>query len=101
GEKLLQAGCRLFMPWGAPIGSGQGLRNPEGLKTMRHHFAGIPLIIDAGIGTPSQAAEAMEMGFDAILLNTAVAKARDSALMAEAFRYAIQGGLRGRQAGLM
>ncbi|OUI83826.1 thiazole synthase [Gluconobacter sp. DsW_056] len=101
GEKLLEAGCKVLMPWGAPIGSGQGLRNPEGLRTMRAHFAGIPLVVDAGIGAPSQAAQAMEMGLDAILLNTAVAKAVDPATMARAFGRAIQAGREAFEAGLM
>ncbi|GBQ86497.1 thiazole synthase [Gluconobacter albidus] len=101
GEKLLEAGCKVLMPWGAPIGSGQGLRNPEGLRTMRAHFAGIPLVVDAGIGAPSQAAQAMEMGLDAILLNTAVAKAVDPAAMARAFGRAIQAGREAFEAGLM
>ncbi|GBR55502.1 thiazole synthase [Gluconobacter sphaericus] len=101
GEKLLEAGCKVLMPWGAPIGSGQGLRNPEGLRTMRAHFAGIPLVVDAGIGAPSQAAQAMEMGLDAILLNTAVAKAVDPAVMARAFGRAIQAGREAFEAGVM
>ena len=92
GEKLLEAGCQLLMPWGAPIGSGQGLRNIEGLKTMRQYFKNIPLIVDAGIGAPSQAIEAMEIGFDAILLNTAIAKSKDPILMADAFNKAILAG---------
>lgn len=101
GEKLLDAGCQLLMPWGAPIGSGQGLRNIEGLRTMRRYFETIPLIIDAGIGAPSQATQAMEMGFDAILLNTAVAKAKDPILMADAFKGAIAAGRMAFDAGLM
>lgn len=101
GERLLEAGCELLMPWGAPIGSGQGLRNVEGLKTMRHWFKDIPLVIDAGIGTPSQAARAMEMGFDAILLNSAVAGAGDPVRMAKAFRDAIHAGREGFEAGLI
>ena len=101
GEKLLDAGCRVLMPWGAPIGSGQGLRNIEGLRTMRAHFRDVPLVIDAGIGAPSQAAQAMEMGFDAVLLNTAVAKALDPVAMATAFAQAIAAGHCAHDAGLM
>ena len=101
GEKLIEAGCRVLMPWGAPIGSGQGLRNIEGLRSMRAHFHDIPLVIDAGIGAPSQAAKAMEMGFDAVLLNTAVAKALDPVTMAEAFSRAIAAGKQAHDAGLM
>lgn len=101
GEKLLEAGCEVLMPWGAPIGSGQGLRNTEGLRTMRAWFKDVPLVIDAGIGAPSQAAQAMEMGFDAILLNTAVAKAQDPVGMAGAFASAVRAGLDAQRAGLM
>lgn len=101
GDKLLEAGCQLLMPWGAPIGSGQGLRNIDGLRAMRAWFKDVPLIIDAGIGTPSQAARAMELGFDAILLNTAVAKAQDPVRMAGAFRDAIHAGQQALLAGPM
>lgn len=101
GEKLLDAGCEVLMPWGAPIGSGQGLRNIEGLRTMRAWFKDVPLIIDAGIGAPSQAAQAMELGFDAVLLNTAVAKSSDPVRMAGAFAGAIDAGHQARQAGMM
>ena len=80
------------MPWGAPIGSGRGLNNPYGLRSMRQHFPDVPLVVDAGIGLPSHAAQAMEMGYDGILLNTAVAKAGDPAAMAEAFALAIRAG---------
>jgi thiazole synthase len=101
GERLVEAGCRVLMPWGAPIGSGQGLRNIEGLRAMRAHFAQVPLVIDAGIGAPSQAAQAMEMGFDAVLLNTAVARATDPVGMARAFGQAVEAGRLAHQAGLM
>lgn len=92
GEALLEAGCRVLMPWGAPIGSARGLNNLYGLRAMRAHFPDVPLVIDAGIGLPSQAAQAMELGYDAILLNTAVAKAGDPPRMAEAFAQAIVAG---------
>ncbi|MEY8880479.1 thiazole synthase [Donghicola sp. XS_ASV15] len=101
GEKLLEAGCEVLMPWGAPIGSGQGLRNAAALATMRAHFSGVPLVVDAGIGAPSQAAQAMEMGFDAVLLNTAVAKAVDPVAMAHSFGAAVQTGRMAYDAGLM
>jgi len=91
-DKLLQAGCEVLMPWGAPIGSGLGLNNLFGLRAMRAHFPDVPLVIDAGLGLPSQAAQAMEMGFDAVLLNTAVAKAGDPAAMAAAFAMAVSAG---------
>lgn len=92
GERLLEAGCRVLMPWGAPIGSGQGLRNPDALRSMRAHFPDVPLIVDAGIGRPSDACQAMELGMDAVLLNTAVAKAGDPAAMAGAMANAIEAG---------
>lgn len=101
GERLLEAGCQVLMPWGAPIGSGQGLRNPDALRAMRAHFAGVPLIVDAGIGRPSHAAQAMEMGFDAVLLNTAVAKAGDPVAMARAMAQAVEAGRLGCEAGAM
>jgi len=91
-DRLLQAGCEVLMPWGAPIGSGLGLNNLFGLRAMRAHFPDVPLVIDAGLGLPSQAAAAMELGFDAVLLNTAVAKAGDPASMAESFAMAIKAG---------
>lgn len=91
-ERLLHAGCELLMPWGAPIGTGLGLNNLYGLKAMRGHFAEVPLIIDAGLGVPSHAALAMELGFDAVLLNTAVAKAGDPVKMARAFATALEAG---------
>jgi len=91
-DRLLHAGCEVLMPWGAPIGSGLGLNNVFGLRAMRAHFPDVPLVIDAGLGLPSHAAAAMEMGFDAVLLNTAVAKAGDPAAMAEAFARAIRAG---------
>ncbi|MEO1774741.1 MAG: thiazole synthase [Pseudomonadota bacterium] len=92
-EHLLEAGCEVLMPWGAPIGTGLGLTNPYGLRTLRARFPDIPMVVDAGIGLPSHAAQAMEMGFDAILLNTAVAKAGDPAQMALAFARAVEAGL--------
>jgi thiazole synthase len=100
-EKLVGAGCEVLMPWGAPIGSGQGLANPMAMKTMRAYFPGIPLVVDAGMGAPSHAAHAMEMGYDAILLNTAIAKAGDPVSMGRAFSRAIEAGRLAYEAGLM
>ena len=97
-EHLLQAGCKVLMPWGAPIGTGLGLNNPYGLRTLRAHFADVPLIIDAGIGVPSHAARAMELGYDAVLLNTAVAQAGDPIVMAQAFAKAVEAGAMAKQA---
>ena len=91
-EKLIAAGCKVLMPWGAPIGSGKGLNNVFGLRALRAHFPDVPLIVDAGIGLPSHAAAAMELGYDAVLLNTAIAKAGDPVAMARGFALAIEGG---------
>ncbi|MCZ4260775.1 thiazole synthase [Limimaricola sp. G21655-S1] len=100
-ERLLDAGCEVLMPWGAPIGTGLGLANRYGLRALRAQFPDVPLVIDAGLGRPSQAAEAMEMGYDAVLLNTAVAKADDPAAMAEGFARAVEAGRLGFEAGAM
>lgn len=100
-ERLMTAGCEVLMPWGAPIGTARGLANPYALRTMRNYFPGVPLVIDAGIGAPSHAMQAMELGFDAVLLNTAVAKAGDPARMAGAFGAAIRAGRDAFEAGLM
>lgn len=97
-DKLVQAGCRVLMPWAAPIGSGRGLNNSFGLRTLRAHFPDIPLIVDAGIGRPSHAVAAMELGLDAVLLNTAVAMAGDPVAMAAAFARAIEAGRTGFEA---
>ena len=99
--RLIDIGCQVVMPWASPIGSAKGLLNPYLLKTLRARFPDIPMIIDAGLGAPSHAAEAMEMGFDAVLLNTAIAKAADPVAMARAFRLAVEAGRLGHEAGLM
>jgi thiazole synthase len=99
--RLVDAGCQVLMPWGSPIGSGRGLNNVFALKAMRAHFPDIPLVIDAGIGVPSHAAQAMELGFDAVLINTAIARARDPVGMAEAFAAAVEAGLLAHEAGPM
>ncbi len=100
-ERLLGAGCEVLMPWGAPIGTGLGLANRYGLRSLRAQFPDVPMVVDAGLGRPSQAAEAMEMGFDAVLLNTAVARADDPAAMAEGFARAVEAGRLGFEAGAM
>lgn len=100
-QRLLDAGCRILMPWGAPIGSGQGLLNPWALRTLRARLPGVTLIVDAGIGAPSHAAQAMELGFDAVLLNSAVAQAADPVGMARAFGRAIEAGRLGHVSGLL
>jgi thiazole synthase len=91
-ERLIGAGCEVLMPWGAPIGSGRGLNNTFGLRSLRKRFPAVPLIIDAGIGTPAHAAAAMELGYDGVLLNTAIAKAGDPVVMAKAFALAVEAG---------
>lgn len=98
GGRLLEAGAQVLMPWGAPIGTGLGLNNPYGLRALRAQFPEVPMVIDAGLGLPSQAAQAMEMGFDAVLLNTAVARAGDPAAMACAFARAVEAGQMARAA---
>jgi thiazole synthase len=100
-ERLIAAGCKVLMPWGAPIGSGKGLNNLFGLRALRAHFPDVPLIVDAGLGLPSHAAAAMELGYDAVLLNTAVAKAGDPASMARAFSLAVEAGRAAYLAGPM
>ena len=91
-ERLQRAGCKVLMPWGAPIGSGRGLNNLFGLRALRAHFPETPLVVDAGIGLPSHAAAAMELGYDAVLLNSAVSQAGDPVAMAHAFRLAVEAG---------
>ncbi len=100
-KKLVDAGCKILMPWGSPIGSGKGLMNSYNLKAIREAFPDMPLIIDAGIGKPSHAIEAMELGYDGILLNSAVALAQDPAAMAKAFAMAVEAGRTGYEAGAM
>jgi thiazole synthase len=100
-QRLVDAGCRILMPWGAPIGSGQGLLNPWALRTLRARLPSTTLVVDAGIGLPSHAVQAMELGYDAVLLNSAVAHAADPVGMARAFRLAIESGRLGYRSGLM
>ena len=100
-QRLRDVGCEVLMPWGAPIGSGQGLINPFALRTLRARLPGVVLIIDAGLGAPSHAAQALEMGFDAVLLNSAVSQAVDPVRMARAFGLAIAAGRAAFEAGVM
>ncbi len=100
-QRLAELGCKIIMPWASPIGSGQGLLNPFALRTLRHQLPDITLIVDAGIGAPSHAALAMELGFDAVLLNSAVSGAGDPVLMARAFAAAINAGRQAYTAGIM
>ncbi|HEX2018654.1 MAG TPA: thiazole synthase [Aurantimonas sp.] len=91
-DRLVEAGCRVLMPWGAPIGSALGLNNRYGLRQLRAHFPETTLIVDAGLGLPSHAAAAMEFGYDGVLLNTAVARAGEPVAMARAFAGAVEAG---------
>jgi thiazole synthase len=100
-QRLLDVGCNILMPWGAPIGSGQGLVNPGALRTLRARLPGVPLIVDAGIGSPADAVQAMELGLDGVLLNTAVAKALNPVRMARAFGLGIRAGRLAYEAGVM
>ena len=94
-RRLIDAGAAAVMPLGAPIGSGLGLQNTANLRILRELITEVPLVVDAGVGTASDAALAMELGFDAVLMNTAIAAADDPILMAEAMQHAV---LAGRQA---
>ncbi len=94
-RRLIDAGAAAVMPLGAPIGSGLGLQNIAGFRILREMITGVPLILDAGVGTASDAAVALELGADAVLMNTGIAGADDSVLMAEAMKNAV---LAGRQA---
>lgn len=99
--RLRDLGCRVVMPWAAPIGSARGLINREALKLLRARLPDVTLVIDAGLGAPSHAAEALELGYDAVLLNTAIAKAADPVAMARAFRLAVEAGRTAFEAGLI
>jgi thiazole synthase len=98
---LVEAGCEVLMPWGSPIGTGKGIINPYALTSIRRRFPEIPMLVDAGMGTPSHACQAMELGYDGVLLNTAVAQAQDPVMMARAFANVIVAGRQGYLAGRM
>ncbi|MCB1639858.1 MAG: thiazole synthase, partial [Thiothrix sp.] len=100
-RRLYDAGCEVLMPWGAPIGSAQGLLNRHALRQLRERLPEALLLVDAGIGRPSDACMALEMGYDGVLLNTAVAQALDPVQMACAFAAAIQAGRLAWQGGIM
>ena len=97
-RRLADAGCAAVMPLGSPIGSGLGIRNPHNIALIREHVQ-VPVVLDAGIGTASDAALAMELGCDAVLLASAVTRARDPERMALAMRHAVEGGRLALQAG--
>jgi thiazole synthase len=98
-RKLIDAGAAAVMPLGAPIGSGMGIQNLANLRILRERITEVPLIVDAGVGTASDAALAMELGADGVLMNTAIAGAEDSVLMAEAMRAAVEAGRKAFLAG--
>ncbi len=98
-RRLLDAGCEILMPWAAPIGSARGVLNPFALRTLRRQLPDTPLIVDAGLGLPSHAAQVMEMGFDGVLLNSAVALAEDPVAMSRAFALAVEAGRLAHRAG--
>jgi thiazole synthase len=99
--KLLDVGCNILMPWASPIGSGMGIINKFSLEILRKRFPKIPMIIDAGIGRPSDAITALEMGFDAVLVNSAVALSHDPVCMASAFKHAVISGRKAYLSGIM
>ena len=98
-RKLIDAGAAAVMPLGAPIGSGMGIQNLANLRILRERISEVPMIVDAGVGTASDAAIAMELGADGVLMNTAIAGAQDAALMAEAMRAAVDAGRKAFLAG--
>lgn len=100
-RKLIDAGAAAVMPLAAPIGSGLGIQNMTNLRILREKITSVPLIVDAGVGTASDAVVAMEMGFDAILMNTAIASATDAVKMAEAMKLGVQAGRLAFEAGRM
>jgi len=100
-RQLIEAGAAAVMPLAAPIGSGLGIQNVTNLRILREMITEVPLIVDAGVGTASDAAVAMELGFDGLLLNTAIAAAEDSEQMAIAMKMAVQAGRYAYLAGRM
>ena len=100
-RKLIDSGASAVMPLAAPIGSGLGVQNPAALRILREKIDAVPLIVDAGVGTASDAALAMELGADGVLMNTAIALADDPVKMAEAMKLAVDGGRLAYEAGRM
>jgi thiazole synthase len=100
-RRLIDAGAAAVMPLGAPIGSGLGIQNPANIRILREFVTSVPLILDAGVGTASDAAIAMELGADAVLMNTGIALAQDAVLMAEAMKNAVTAGRQAYLAGRM
>jgi thiazole synthase len=100
-RRLIDAGAAAVMPLGAPIGSGLGIQNPANIRILREMITSVPLILDAGVGTASDATIAMELGADAVLMNTGIAGAQDPILMAQAMKHAVLGGRMAYLAGRM
>jgi len=100
-QRLVETGCSVVMPWASPIGSAQGVLNPYLLRTLRERLPDINLAVDAGLGRPSDAALVMEMGFDGVLVNSAIAMATDPVAMGRAFGQAIQAGRHAYEAGII
>src|ERR1700757_4446635 len=100
-KRLLDAGASAVMPLGAPIGSGLGIQNEANIRILREVITGVPLIVDAGVGTASDAAIALELGADAVLMNTGIANAQDPVLMADAMKHAVSAGRHAYLAGRM
>jgi thiazole synthase len=100
-QRLVDAGAAAVMPLGAPIGSGMGIQNRANIQILREMVTNVPLIIDAGVGTASDAAIALELGADAVLMNTGIAAAQDPVLMAEAMKHAVIAGRAAYLAGRM
>ena len=98
-RKLADIGCAAVMPLASPIGSGMGIVNPYNLQIIREMITEVPLIVDAGLGTASDAAQSMELGYDGILLNTAISQAEHPVMMAAAMRHAVQAGRLAYRAG--
>ena len=100
-RKLVDAGAAAVMPLAAPIGSGLGVQNPANLRILRQKITSVPMIVDAGVGTASDAVKAMELGADGVLMNTAIALADDAVKMAESMKFAVQSGRLAYEAGRM
>ncbi len=99
-QRLVDVGCEAVMPWAAPIGTGRGPVNPYALQSLRERLD-VPMLVDAGLGLPSHACQVMEWGYDGVLLNTAIAEAEDSELMARAMKLAVEAGRAAFLAGRM
>jgi len=100
-QRLRDVGCKVIMPWASPIGSARGIQNRDALALLRQRLPDVTLVVDAGLGAPSHAAHAMELGYDAVLLNTAIAKAQHPVAMASAFKLGVEAGRTAFEAGLM